>query len=126
MVYFIQKAIATALLLAGFASSMPPDTRQISCDPPPGTNDATYSACAVPVKPGYGDNDFAILAVAEYMWNSMGCRNFQGGSARPVKQITSHRCTHPGPFDNIYEAVDGWAINTAFNPAPCRPGSRCL
>ncbi|KAF5872143.1 uncharacterized protein Bfra_005497 [Botrytis fragariae] len=64
----------------------------------------------------------AVLAtlLAEYLTKHMGCPTdgIWGGAARPIGQITAHRCEGPGP-EYIDQGAQGWSINSSFNEEPC-------
>lgn len=102
-------------------------TRVASCTPPSTPHDATYGACVLPlVEPARQGNTIYMLVLAEYLTKHMGCPTdgIWGGAARPVGQITAHRCGGPGP-EYVDKGAQGWSINSSFNEAPCLPGNKC-
>jgi hypothetical protein len=102
-------------------------TRVASCTPPSTPHDATYGACVLPlVELAREGNTIYMLILAEYMTGHMGCPTdgIWGAAARPVVQITGHRCGGPGP-EYVDQGAQGWSINSSFNEEPCLPGDKC-
>ncbi|KAF7947379.1 hypothetical protein EAE96_008467 [Botrytis aclada] len=102
-------------------------TRVASCTPPSTPNDATYGACVLPlIDMARQGNTIYMLVLAEYLTKKMGCPTdgIWGAAARPVTQITAHRCGGPGP-EYVDKGAQGWSINSSFNEKPCTPGSKC-
>ncbi|KAF7903818.1 uncharacterized protein EAF01_006867 [Botrytis porri] len=102
-------------------------TRVASCTPPHAPHDATYGACVLPlVEPARQGNTIYMLILAEYLSGKMACPTdgIWGGAARPVIQITAHRCGGPGP-EYVDQGPQGWSIDSSFNEKPCLPGNKC-
>ncbi|KAF1922551.1 uncharacterized protein M421DRAFT_426793 [Didymella exigua CBS 183.55] len=101
--------------------------RVASCKPPQTPANATYGACVLPLTTeARNGNTILMIILAEYMTKRMGCPldGISGAANRPIGNIMARRCGGPGP-ERIDQGVQGFSINSSFNEAPCRPGSKC-
>ncbi|KAF4636080.1 hypothetical protein G7Y89_g2006 [Cudoniella acicularis] len=105
-------AAFTIASLASFAMASAPLTTP---------NDSTFGMCAEPLNAAAAQSGAAVAAFMQ----KQGCKTIIGGDNVPVGTITGHRCRGPGP-EIVTAAVDGYSIDSVFNPAPCPPGTKCL